>query len=61
MIAVGEVGLPYFLKYEKKITQREYGGYIELLENFIKLTKKWDKPIALHGEAFSEKGTLPLV
>lgn len=49
MIAVGEVGLPYFLKYEKKITQQEYGGYIELLENFIKLAKKWDKPIALHS------------
>lgn len=46
MAAVGEVGLPYYLRSEGR---KQLGGYIELLEEFIKLAKKWDKPIALHA------------
>lgn len=46
MAAVGEVGLPYYLRSEGSM---QLGGYIELLEEFIKLAKKWDKPIALHA------------
>jgi TatD DNase family protein len=49
MIAVGEVGLPYFMRMEKQVTESEYGRYIELLEVFIKLAKKWDMPIGLHA------------
>ncbi|GLB60468.1 TatD family hydrolase [Cytobacillus sp. NCCP-133] len=48
MSAVGEVGLPYYLrKKHSGIFQIE--GYIELLEAFIKFAKKRDKPIALHA------------
>jgi TatD DNase family protein len=46
MAAVGEVGLPYYLRSEGI---KQLGGYIELLEEFIKLAKEWDKPIALHA------------
>ena len=46
MIAVGEVGLPYYLGKEQTIDKQPY---IELLEHFIKLAKKWEKPIALHA------------
>lgn len=49
MAAIGEVGLPYYLR-----KQKNYGGfplyrYIELLETFIVLAKKWEKPIVLHA------------
>ncbi|RBP92112.1 TatD DNase family protein [Cytobacillus firmus] len=46
MAAVGEVGLPYYLRSEEDI---KLDGYIELLEEFIKLAKRWDKPIVLHA------------
>lgn len=46
MVAVGEVGLPYYLNKEKDL---EYGPYINLLENFIILAAKLDKPIVLHA------------
>ena len=46
MIAVGEVGLPYYLRQESDVKLQ---AYIELLEAFIKLAKKWDKPIVLHA------------
>ncbi|MCM3570832.1 TatD family hydrolase [Neobacillus mesonae] len=49
MAAVGEVGLPYYLRQEQKVSRLEYEQYIELLEAFIQLAKKWDKPIALHA------------
>ena len=49
MVAIGEVGLPYFLRAEQQITPQQYSQYIELLEVFLKLAKKWDKPIALHA------------
>jgi TatD DNase family protein len=49
MIAVGEVGLPYYLRKEQKGPSLQFDKYIELLVTFIKLAKKWDKPIVLHA------------
>jgi TatD DNase family protein len=49
MIAIGEVGLPFYLRKEQKESRFQYGHYIELLETFIKMAKKWDKPIVLHA------------
>ena len=46
MVAVGEVGLPFYLRQEKAI---DIQPYIEMLETFIKLAKQWDKPIVLHA------------
>ncbi|MBS4205340.1 TatD family hydrolase [Lederbergia citrea] len=47
MIAIGEVGLPYYLRTESRSFRLE--GYIELLESFLKLAKRWEKPIVLHA------------
>ncbi|MCD4838304.1 TatD family hydrolase [Neobacillus sedimentimangrovi] len=49
MIAVGEVGLPYYLRKDGKVSAPEYGQYLELLETFLVLAKKWEKPIVLHA------------
>ena len=49
MISVGEVGLPYYLRLDQKLSRPQYGQSIELLETFMKLAKKWDKPIVLHA------------
>lgn len=49
MIAVGEVGLPYYLREENTSSTFTYGGYVELLEQFILLAKKLGKPIVLHA------------
>lgn len=49
MIAVGEVGLPYYLKKEQKISLQQYEQYKEILELFIIAAKKWQKPIVLHA------------
>lgn len=49
MIAIGEVGLPYYLRTENKNTAFQLNPYIELLEKFIQLAKEWDKPIVLHA------------
>ncbi|MFD0824928.1 TatD family hydrolase [Neobacillus sp. M.A.Huq-85] len=49
MVAVGEVGLPYYTRLEGKISNKEYGKYIELLENFMQRAKDWEKPIVLHA------------
>lgn len=46
MVAVGEVGLPYYLRQETAIPIRPY---IELLETFIKQAQRWNKPIILHA------------
>lgn len=46
MIAVGEVGLPYYLRQEQGIS---ITPYLEVLEAFIRKAKKWDKPIVLHA------------
>ncbi|WP_433594848.1 TatD family hydrolase [Lysinibacillus xylanilyticus] len=46
MVAIGEVGLPYYLKQEKAIDVRPY---VALLERFIVLAKELNKPIVLHA------------
>lgn len=48
MIAIGEVGLPHYCRLENP-TLFPLEPYIELLEQFILLAKKWDKPIILHS------------
>ncbi|WAA08857.1 TatD family hydrolase [Fervidibacillus albus] len=47
MVAIGEVGLPYYSRKENK--QLKLDGYVELLEQFIILAKKLQKPIILHA------------
>lgn len=46
MIAIGEVGLPYYSNKENSV---EYRPYLELLEKFILLAKEYHKPIILHA------------
>lgn len=46
MVAIGEVGLPYYLKQENAIDDR---SYVELLERFIMLAKDLHKPVVLHA------------
>lgn len=48
MVAVGEVGLPYYLRAEQGF-DFSIDGYIELLEQFILKAKQWDKPVVLHA------------
>lgn len=48
MVAIGEVGLPYYKKLESK-NQLDYQPYIELLERFIQVSATWNKPIVLHA------------
>lgn len=47
MIAIGEVGLPYYLK--RKNPALPLDPYIEILESFIIIAKKYNKPIILHA------------
>jgi TatD DNase family protein len=49
MVAIGEVGLPYFLRAEGQVSEFQYEQYIEVLEQFLKLAKKWQKPVVLHA------------
>ncbi|MEX2461825.1 MAG: TatD family hydrolase [Paenibacillaceae bacterium] len=51
MIAVGEVGLPYYNRQatEEKGEQFELQPYIDLLERFVALAAKLGKPIILHA------------
>ncbi|WP_118856446.1 TatD family hydrolase [Haemophilus haemolyticus] len=44
--AIGEVGLPHYSKREN--SNLDYVPYIELLERFILIAKKWDLPLNLH-------------
>ncbi|GLC89049.1 TatD family hydrolase [Lysinibacillus piscis] len=46
MVAIGEVGLPYYLKQEQSV---DYTPYIQLLERFLVLAKELHKPIVLHA------------
>ncbi|GIN19587.1 MAG TPA: TatD family deoxyribonuclease [Bacillus bacterium] len=48
MVAVGEVGLPYYLRSEKG-DNFAIEGYIELLDQFILRAKNWNKPVILHA------------
>ncbi|WP_410985176.1 TatD family hydrolase [Bacillus cereus] len=47
LVAIGEVGLPYYLRQEKKDIVIE--PYIEILEKFMALAKRYDLPIVLHA------------
>lgn len=47
IVAIGEVGLPYYLRKEQSDIENE--PYIELLEEFIILAKTLEKPIVLHA------------
>ncbi len=49
MVAVGEVGLPYYRRQEKGMKASEYEQYVQLLEKFMVVAKVWDKPIVLHA------------
>jgi TatD DNase family protein len=49
MAAIGEVGLPYYIRQKQKMFSEQYSQYVELLELFISLAKSWDKPIVLHA------------
>jgi len=51
MIAVGEVGLPYYMRLdaEEKGLPFDLGPYIRLLETFVELAARLDKPIVLHA------------
>ncbi len=47
MVAIGEVGLPYYLRDKNPALQLE--PYIEALEAFIGKAKTWNKPLVLHA------------
>ncbi|MFD1927777.1 TatD family hydrolase [Sporosarcina siberiensis] len=47
MVAIGEVGLPYYLKESNIDLPLE--PYIEALEVFIRKASDWNKPIVLHS------------
>lgn len=47
LVAIGEVGLPYYLRQEKRDLPLEL--YIEVLEKFMALARKYDLPIVLHA------------
>lgn len=47
MIAIGEVGLPYYTRKENPDLRIE--PYLEILEQFIILAKQYEKPIVLHA------------
>lgn len=49
MIAIGEVGLPYYLKQSQNVSIHQYDQYIELLETFVQKAADWKKPIILHA------------
>ncbi len=50
MIAIGEVGLPYYLrKKTNKHVRFPFEGYVELLEQFLKRANAWNKPVILHA------------
>ena len=48
LVAIGEVGLPYYLRKENNLKQT-YDQYIEVIELFIRTAKETDKPIILHA------------
>lgn len=51
MIAVGEVGLPYYSRLEALAAGEAWDNhtYVDLLEQFIMFAKKHHKPIVLHA------------
>ncbi|NOU64950.1 TatD family deoxyribonuclease [Paenibacillus sp. LMG 31461] len=51
MIAVGEIGLPYYTRHEVEEAGKPFdvAPYIQLLERFLQLAAQWDKPVVLHA------------
>ncbi len=51
MVAVGEVGLPYYARLEAESEGRPWDNrpYADLLEQFIAFAKKHHKPVVLHA------------
>lgn len=51
MIAVGEIGLPYYLRRQsaKEGSSINMNAYIQLLEQFLSFAKRHDKPVILHA------------
>lgn len=51
MIAVGEIGLPYYTRLEAEAAGRVFdlSPYVTLLETFLELAADLDKPVVLHA------------
>lgn len=51
MVAVGEVGLPYYTRKEAKEAGRPFDDrpYVELLERFLAFARDHGKPVVLHA------------
>lgn len=51
MVAIGEVGLPYYMRQEAEASGHPFDlqPYMELLEHFMKLASRLNKPIVLHA------------
>ena len=51
MIAIGEVGLPYYMRQEVEERGESFyrDAYIELLIPFVERAARWNKPIVLHA------------
>jgi TatD DNase family protein len=47
IVAIGEVGLPYYTRKEN--SEIRLSPYLELLEHFLRLAKDLDKPVVLHA------------
>jgi TatD DNase family protein len=49
MVAVGEVGLPYYLRMKENNSNFPNENYVDILESFIRLSARLNKPIILHA------------
>lgn len=51
LFAIGEVGLPYYMRTEKEAAGESFdeSPYLSLLESFVKLASELDRPIVLHA------------
>lgn len=49
--AIGEVGLPYYMRTEREAAGESFdeSPYLEWLESFVKLAAELDRPIVLHA------------
>ncbi|KWW20063.1 DNAase [Peribacillus simplex] len=47
MVAVGEIGLPFYLRQENQAI--ELAGYIKILDRLLAFAKEIDKPVILHA------------
>ncbi|WP_354669960.1 TatD family hydrolase [Paenibacillus sp. BSR1-1] len=49
MAAIGEVGLPYYLRQQNQVSESQHEQYLNILEIFIQKAAVWGKPIVLHA------------